>query len=751
MKSLTAANLKELFESQIENWPQAKNNYKELSNVISRDVIIDGVNFKVQFNPARIVSSAAKVDAKSIHERKCFLCEENRPSVQEGLEFNSDLGNKYVVLINPFPIFPKHLTIPGIAHRDQLIKGKIGDMLQLAGQLEDYVIFYNGPKCGASAPDHFHFQAGNKGFLPIEEMLPKMERTEIYRDETTSFCKLEKPLRSAFHIQSKSKEEAIRYFEDLYELLPIKDNEAEAMMNILCWKGEDGYSVVVIVREKHRPACYFAGGEENVLISPASVDLGGIFITPLRKDYERMNSQLMKDIIDEVLLSDEHLDQLMEKITAKIVRRQPNVSVGIMFEKKIEVTFHTPYLFNGKVVNNNLTFNYKNESIEWNGEEYSELFFQPQEYDKSLFELKDVTIGINFHWERKENQKFKGGLIIIVENEKLTAINMVGVEDYLLSVISSEMSANAPKEFLKSHAVISRSWLLAQMEKSSKLNEQQEVYNANIEDDNQRIKWYDREDHTSFDVCADDHCQRYQGVTRASNTTVKEVIDQTWGEVLKYNGKICDARFSKCCGGVVEVFPTCWEDAEHPYLVPLMDNEKGTSSFPDLTIEENAEKWILSNPQAYCNTNDQSILSEVLNNYDQETHDFFRWRVEYTVNELSALIKERSGVDFGEIKDLIPIERGTSGRLSKLKIVGSKRTMVFGKELEIRKSLSKSHLFSSAFVVRKEGDRFILIGAGWGHGVGLCQIGAAVMGAKGFSYDKILLHYFVGAEIVRNY
>lgn len=431
-------------------------------------------------------------------------------------------------------------------------------------------------------------------------------------------------------------------------------------------------------------------------------------------------------------------------------RKQPNVSVGIMFVPEITAEFLTDYTYGEEKISGVESFKYVDGKVEWRGNLYESLQFNPVNYTESVFELKDVTIGINFHWERKENQRFQGGLRVIVENGKLTAVNLIGVEDYLISVISSEMSATATKEFLKAHAVISRSWLLAQMDKSEKLKASDEDYSACIENDEMIIKWYDREDHTNFDVCADDHCQRYQGITRASTQIVREVIDETWGQLVMYNGAICDARFSKCCGGVFEEFGACWEEAEHPYLQGVYDTKSGAAT-PDLTVEENAVEWIMNSPEALCNTTDKEILSQALNNYDQETTDFYRWKVEYTPEELSALVKERSGIDFGEILDLVPVKRGTSGRLYQLKFVGSKKTMVIGKELEIRKYLSKSHLYSSAFVPKKENGKFVLYGAGWGHGVGLCQIGAAVMGAKGYKYDEILLHYFIGASIITNY
>lgn len=426
---------------------------------------------------------------------------------------------------------------------------------------------------------------------------------------------------------------------------------------------------------------------------------------------------------------------------------EPKVSVGILWNNTISFVLGSDYSYQGKQTSEVNTVSYVDGKISWNGNSYDELYFEPTS-DNASFTIKDVVIGINFHWERKEDQVFQGALKLIVENEMITAINIIKVEDYLTSVISSEMSATASLELLKAHAVISRSWLLAQIEKNKEIVASKEQYTTFTETENERIRWYDREDHTNFDVCADDHCQRYQGVTRtfANIEVVKKAIDQTRGQVLISENKICDARFSKCCGGIVEEFQNCWEDTKFPYLIKLRDDDQ-SKDIPDLTKESESVKWIEARPSAFCNTKDKKILEQVLNNYDQETTDFYRWQVIYTQNELSELAYKRSGIDFGTIEDLIPIERGTSGRLIKLKIVGSKRTMIIGKELEIRRTLSTSHLYSSAFIVDKQDGKFILTGAGWGHGVGLCQIGAAVMGEKGYPYDKILLHYYIDATI----
>ncbi|WRQ34008.1 SpoIID/LytB domain-containing protein [Bacteroidales bacterium MB20-C3-3] len=436
--------------------------------------------------------------------------------------------------------------------------------------------------------------------------------------------------------------------------------------------------------------------------------------------------------------------------------REPKVSVGIMFEPRIDFLFTGSYLSGGRTYSGLQRVTEKDGKVEWNGNLYDELLFEPADEIRNSFELRGVTIGINFHWERKENQSFRGSVMFIVENSKVTAINILGVEEYLTSVISSEMSATASLELLKAHAVISRSWLLAQIDKNEEITASGSEYSTMKENEDELIRWYDREDHTRFDICADDHCQRYQGITRASTAIVRAAIEQTRGELLMYNRRICDARYSKSCGGVFEEFHNCWEEKDMPYLVKQRDSKTETA-IPDLTIEENAREWILSSPESFCNTTDKKVLSQVLNNYDQETVHFYRWEVKYSASQLSDLIRRRSGTDYGDILDLIPVERGTSGRLVKLKIVGSKKSRTIGKELEIRRILSESHLYSSAFVVEKSGgspdkpEEFILKGAGWGHGVGLCQIGAAVMGEKGFKYNEILTHYFPGASVEKRY
>ncbi|MBO5249730.1 MAG: SpoIID/LytB domain-containing protein [Muribaculaceae bacterium] len=436
---------------------------------------------------------------------------------------------------------------------------------------------------------------------------------------------------------------------------------------------------------------------------------------------------------------------------------EPKIKVGIMSAAEVHFTLDGQYSVLDKTISGSQVATTDGNVIIWNNEKFEQLEFVPVDENLASFELKDVTIGVNFHWERKETQRFKGALRLIVEHGKITPVNILGVEDYLLSVISSEMSATASLELLKAHAVISRSWLLAQIDKNKRIEMSGEKYVAAENVEGEMIKWYDREDHVNFDVCADDHCQRYQGITRASTPQVAKAIEATRGQVLMDGDNLCDARFSKCCGGVYEEFENCWEPVHYNYLVARRDGVNELD-FPNLTVEKNAQEWILSRPEAHCNTADAEILSQVLNNYDQETTDFYRWTVTYTQDEITKLVKERSGMDYGNIVDLEPIARGTSGRLYKLKIVGTKKTLIIGKELEIRRTLSPSHLYSSAFVVEKgEKDAnglpstFTLKGAGWGHGVGLCQIGAAVMGAKGYNYEQILLHYFIDAQIKELY
>ena len=434
----------------------------------------------------------------------------------------------------------------------------------------------------------------------------------------------------------------------------------------------------------------------------------------------------------------------------------PLIHVGILLEQPvISFSLLNTYKLKGKeVALGNYRVELSEGKILFDGENLDEITFESDDLHSDAFELKDVIIGLHFHWERRENQRFQGGLKFIAEKGGITAINIISLEDYLKSVISSEMSATSSEELLKAHAIISRSWLLAQIQKNKDLTGD---YQTSFTSPTEIVRWYDREDHSLFDVCADDHCQRYQGITRQSTPLVSAAVDQTCGRVVTYGHVICDARFSKCCGGIMETFDNVWEPIVHPYLQGKADNA-GNAPLPDLTMEENADEWIRSSPPAFCNTQDTAILRQVLNDYDRETADFYRWKVSYSQEELSSLIRERSGIDYGEIIALEPLERGTSGRIIRLRIIGTERVTTIGKELEIRRTLSLTHLYSSAFVVdageeNEEGipQQFTLTGAGWGHGVGLCQIGAAMMAEKGYSYEEILQHYFPETQIDKKY
>ena len=438
------------------------------------------------------------------------------------------------------------------------------------------------------------------------------------------------------------------------------------------------------------------------------------------------------------------------------IKKEPIVSVGIVSASKLCFSLNAPYTVCSLEQCGKQVVELSEGRILWENNFYDELLFEPNDAQSS-FTLEDVTIGVNFHWERKEAQTFLGKLRFIVENNNICAINELPVETYLISVISSEMRATSSLELLKAHAVISRSWLLAQMEQRKAENNNAVKQPSLFKTDEEIVRWYDREDHKHFDVCADDHCQRYQGITKAANKHVVEAIKQTAGEILTSRGEICDARYSKCCGGAVEEFQYCWENIRKPYLQALPDTMPDTTSLPNLTNEAVARQWILSSPNAFCNTTDQKVLSQVLNDFDQETTDFYRWIQIYSQAEVKQLLEEKLAIQFGDIIDLIPLKRGKSGRIYRLKIIGTQRTLIIGKELEIRRALSKSHLYSSAFVVEKvdikDGvpQQFIIKGAGWGHGVGLCQIGAAMMGVQGYRYDEILLHYYKSAEITKAY
>lgn len=768
------SSISRFFNRQLEMWEDARHRFRDLKHVEVRQL---SDQLKVQFNPARIVSTGAKIDKHTLGERPCFLCERNRPKEQ----MTKQIDDHFQLLVNPFPILPVHFTIPATKHQPQSIYRHYGEMHRLLSLHSELMVFYNGPKCGASAPDHLHFQAGTSGVLPLQTNWQRLSRNltdVISLNDEEKISVLRDFLVPAFVIISKSEDSDEELFHRLYRSMPMRGDESEPMMNIIAWRKGDEFISVVIPREKHRPDAYFAEGEARMMVSPGALDMAGLIITPREEDFSKINLDKATALLRECGISAEKMEAIVSNLKASAATahehplqlladkgKQPNVNVGIVSGQKIHFSLNKPYLAKGEMVTGEQEVAFSEGGILWNGNQYSSLTFHPQSADAS-FSLSDVTIGVNFHWERKETQTFLGTLHFVVESDKICAINELPVERYLESVISSEMSATSSLELLKAHAVISRSWLLAQMKKRREVAESGNNFFSFVKKDDRLIRWYDREDHTIFDVCADDHCQRYQGITKETSPHVAEAIRQTKGQILMDGDDICDARFSKCCGGVTEEFQYCWEDTPKNYLSSVRDIIQGVKSagtaapapLPSLQDEAAADAWIRSNPPAFCNTTDKKILSQVLNDYDQETADFYRWKVTLTQEKLKQLLDEKLKMNFGDILDLQAEERGKSGRISKLRIVGTEKTFVIGKELEIRRALSDTHLYSSAFVVDRcdideKGipQRFDIIGAGWGHGVGLCQIGAAVMGEEGFDYDAILLHYYQGAEIKKVY
>lgn len=768
------SSISRFFNRQLEMWEDARHRFRDLKHVEVRQL---SDQLKVQFNPARIVSTGAKIDKHTLGERPCFLCERNRPKEQ----MTKQIDDHFQLLVNPFPILPVHFTIPATKHQPQSIYRHYGEMHRLLSLHSELMVFYNGPKCGASAPDHLHFQAGTSGVLPLQTNWQRLSRSltdVISLNDEEKISVLSDFLVPAFVIISKSEDSDEELFHRLYRSMPMRGDESEPMMNIIAWRKGDEFISVVIPREKHRPDAYFAEGEAQMMVSPGALDMAGLIITPREEDFSKINLDKATALLRECGISAEKMEAVVSNLKASAATahehplqllagkgKQPNVNVGIVSGQKIHFSLNKPYQAKGEMVTGEQEVAFSEGGILWNGNQYSSLTFHPQSADAS-FSLSDVTIGVNFHWERKETQTFLGTLHFVVESDKICAINELPVERYLESVISSEMSATSSLELLKAHAVISRSWLLAQMKKRREVAESGNNFFSFVKKDDRLIRWYDREDHTIFDVCADDHCQRYQGITKETSPHVAEAIRQTKGQILMDGDDICDARFSKCCGGVTEEFQYCWEDTPKNYLSSVRDIIQGVKSvgsaapapLPSLQDEAAAEAWIRSNPPAFCNTTDKKILSQVLNDYDQETADFYRWKVTLTQEKLKQLLDEKLKMNFGDILDLQAEERGKSGRISNLRIVGTEKTFVIGKELEIRRALSDTHLYSSAFVVDRcdideKGvpQRFDIIGAGWGHGVGLCQIGAAVMGEEGFDYDAILLHYYQGAEIKKVY
>ena len=684
--------LRKFIKDQLSIWPLASANFRALKAVKSRELTVFGLPCHIQWNPERVGSSTADTSPEAIAARPCFLCEKNRPPEQHHIKFEGRKGRMYNVQINPFPIFRDHLVIVRDEHLPQAIWHHMPDILDFAAKYPEFTAFYNGPASGASAPDHLHFQAAPRHKMPLEEAvdafldapgapLASVKDATLYR--FPGYC------RGVYALKATTSKSLTKLFYRLLDCCDRRPGETEPKFNLYAYVKGGEWRCFVVLRSAKRSHHFDAEGPDHLTVSPGAADMAGVFVTPFREDYEKATPALMEAILDEVTIPAHEQDMIEWRLT----RKQPTVAVGILAAEEISFEIISDGAGPQRV-------RWCEGRIAYNGALYDELYFdsitRSTRFAEPSFILHDVVIGIDFHWQQKRTLKFAGGLKFIVEGDKIRAVNLVGMEDYLLSVISSEMKSSASVNLLKAHAVISRSWLLARME--------------------------DHSAHDNFDVCADDHCQRYQGLTMAVGDNVRTVIDETWGQVLRYQGQLCDTRYAKCCGGKTELFSTCWEDIDYPYLQCVDD--------------------------PWCDCENDEILSQVLNDYDQQTKDFHDWTVRYDAAELAALVRERTGIDFGEIRALEPVERGPSGRIKYLRIVGSKHTEVVGKELKIRRALSSSHLKSSAFDVERDpAGAWILRGRGWGHGVGLCQIGAAVMAANGFDYKQILQHYYPGTDV----
>ena len=684
--------LNKFIKDQLSVWQLASSNFRALKTALSREVDVFGLKCRIQYNPRRVISSTADTSPAAIASRKCFLCADNRPKEQFHIGFEGRKGRNYHIQINPYPIFRGHLVIVRDEHIPQEIWHHFPDMLDFAVRYKDYLVFYNGPSSGASAPDHLHFQAIPKHNLPLEEAVDEFldhpgEPLATVKD--ANLYKFDGYARGVFALKATTSKSLAKLFYRLLDCTDRGKGEEEPMFNLYAYVKNGEYRTIVVMRSAKRSHHFYSEGADHLTISPGAADIAGLFVAPFREDYDKADTALLEELLSEVCISEDEQNMIVWRLT----RHQEKISVGLLSAKEIRF----------EIISDGAgpqTVKWHDGRISYNGMLYDELYFDSMTlstlFAEASFILYDVVIGIDFHWQQKRTFKYAGGLKFIVEGDRITAVNCIGMEDYLMSVISSEMKSSASIELLKAHAVISRSWLKA------------------------RLKDH-KAGHEHFDVCADDHCQRYQGLTMAVGDDVCRAVDRTWGQVLEYGEDICDTRYSKCCGGRTELFSTCWEDVDLPYLQSVED--------------------------PFCDCENSSILSQVLNDYDLSTADFHDWTVHYTTDELSGLVRARTGIDFGTIVAIEAVERGPSGRIKYLRITGTIREEVIGKELAIRKALSSSHLKSSAFEIEKTPDGFTFKGRGWGHGVGLCQIGAAAMAAQGYDYRQILSHYYVGAEI----
>ena len=736
--------LDDFIQRQRALWPMADKNFSALERVRTKTLHLGDFEVRVQFNPDRIISSNAKTDKASVSKRPCFLCPEHRFPEQIFLPVITPDAHTYDILLNPFPIFPRHLVIALSEHSDQGIAGRLKDLLFLARFFDGYTFFYNGPSSGASAPDHHHFQAAPQDLMPIEKLIKARQGRweELARRGDARLYLHRGFYRGVFIINSGTEDEAAALFDGLMARLPMEKGEGEPRVNLVAFREGEGVTLVVIARRCHRSHHFYSTEADHLLMSPGCADMAGCFVTPMPEDFDKLDDALLAEMVDEITLP----AALEQDIVRSYAREKEILRVGILTAPVIR--FELP---DGRI----RTATLRDGQVACDGRLSPSLLFEAPDRREDgflppFFQLHDVVIGIGFHWEQKETQCFAGSLEIIVEGDALTAVNRIPVEDYLLSVISSEMSAAAPLEFLKAHAVISRSWVLNV--KQGRTSQGCERWRADLPWEKDYEKWYGGGSHRLYDVCADDHCQRYQGLTRSGAAltaasvsaiaeNVRRAVRETAGQVLTFRGDICDARFYKCCGGRTEVFSTAWEDEDKPYL--------------------------LSKEDPYCREATPAVLSQVLNDYDEATRDWYDWEEVCPRDELSRRICEKSGYDIGTLQTIRLLEKGESGRWKRIALCGDRMSLIVGKELEIRRLLSASHLKSSAFTLEyldgqgrsmalqtTEDGRLLtpwaslrLKGKGWGHGVGLCQIGAAVMAGKGFGYRQILDFYYPGSEL----
>jgi len=697
--------LRKFIKDQLSVWPMAAANFRTLKRISQKDFKVFGLDCKVQFNPSRVASSTADTSPEALLSRPCFLCESNRPPEQFHLKFEGRKGRSYNIQVNPFPIFPSHLVIARDEHIPQAIWHHMPDMLDFARRFSDWTVFYNGPESGASAPDHLHFQAVPRSLMPLEKAVdvfldnpgnPMATNKDAAAYHYTGFTP------GVFAFKGDTAKSLTKLFYRVLCCCSATEMTREPRFNLYIWFRDGEYRAFVVFRRAVRSHHYYSSGPDHLSISPGAADMAGVFVAPFREDLDNVTAPLLEQMLSEVCISPEEEATLVRRIT----RTQPKIDVGIMSADEITFEIISDGAGPQKV-------SWHDGLINYNGTLYDELVFDSVTrstlFAEPSFILRDVTIGIGFHWEQRRTLKFAGSLRFRVEGDKIVAINRIGLENYLLSVIGSEMKSTAGLELLKAHAVISRSWAVRRMRERR--------------DNVPGIP------HSAFDVCADDCCQRYQGMTMAVGDSVRRAIDETWGQVLEYGGELCDARYSKCCGGLTERFSTCWDGPDLPYLSSVADRPSG------------GEK-------DFCDCENADVLSQVLNDYDLKTRDFYRWEVRYGRAEISAIIKERSGKDIGLLQALEPLGRGDSGRISLLRISGSGGSFELGKELAIRKTLSRSCLKSSCFEAAWEGDVLVLRGRGWGHGAGLCQIGAAVMASRGYGFKDILSHYYKGTNTV---